>query len=115
MPPEAAADRMGLSVARVMLLVEHERDRRDRQRFKRDSIPITWSQQIIAQELARDPELTHAEIAHRMNMHQADFEIQFGYSQTKDGNGKRQERVGIPQASRLMIALGRAPNELEGC
>jgi hypothetical protein len=45
-------------------------------------------------------------------MRQADFERAF-LGKAREGRAKR--RVNVANASRLMIALGRAPNELEGC
>jgi hypothetical protein len=45
-------------------------------------------------------------------MCQADFERAF-LGKGREGRPKR--RVNVANASRLMIALGRAPNELEGC
>jgi hypothetical protein len=45
-------------------------------------------------------------------MHQADFERAF-LGRGRTGHVKR--RVTVTNASRLMLALGRAPNELEGC
>jgi hypothetical protein len=50
-----------------------------------------------------------------MNMNQADFDRQLGYAKAKNGNGARQQRIGVATASRLALALGRAPNDLEGC
>jgi hypothetical protein len=45
-------------------------------------------------------------------MEQADFERAFlGTGR----NGRAKRRVTVANASRLTIALGRAPNELEGC
>jgi hypothetical protein len=43
---------------------------------------------------------------------QSDFERAY-LGKSKDGKPKR--RVNVSSASRLMIALGRAPNELSGC
>ena len=60
----------------------------------------------------RDPDLTIVEIAHWLEMRQADFERAF-LGKGREGRPKR--RVNVANASRLMIALGRAPNELEGC
>ena len=67
---------------------------------------------VIAEVLERDPDLTIGEIAHWLDMHQVDFERAF-LGKTKEGRLKR--RVNVSSASRLMIALGRAPNELPGC
>jgi hypothetical protein len=109
---QAAAERMNLPIGGVRALVERERDRQDVARYKLDSIPTARVRAFLERELERDPELTRAEVAHWMNMRQADFDRQLGYRLTK---GRRQRRVGVPLASRLTLALGRAPNELEGC
>ena len=53
-----------------------------------------------------------AEIAGWLEMQQADFERAF---LGRGRNGRAKRRVTVANASRLMIALGRAPNELEGC
>jgi hypothetical protein len=109
---ELVAERMELPVRVVRSFVAEERDRRDLRRYKIDSIPTTRVRAFLERELERDPELTRAEVAHWMNMRQADFDRQLGYTLAK---GRRQRRVGVPLASRLTLALGRAPNELEGC
>ena len=109
---QAAAQRMNLSVARVRALVVDERDRQDLGRYKLDSIPTERVRAFLERELARDPELTHAEVAHWLGITQADLHRQLGYA---TGNKRPQQRIGIPAASRLAIALGRAPNELDGC
>ena len=41
--------------------------------------------------------------------------VKLGYAPAKNRSGATQERVGIPLASRLTLALGRDPHELEGC
>jgi len=110
-----AAERMGLSVAAVRALVARERDRRDVRRFKLDSIPTTRVRAFLERELGREPELTRAEVARRMEIDPADFDRQLGYAPAKNHSGATQERVGIPLASRLTLALGRDPHELEGC
>jgi hypothetical protein len=109
---EQVAERMGLAVPVVRGLVAEELDRRDLRRFKLDSIPTASVRAFLERELARDPALTRSEIAHWMNMRQADFDRQLGYTPAK---GRRQRRVGVPFASRLTLALGRAPHELDGC
>lgn len=109
---EVVAERMGLSVPLVRRFVAEERDRRDLRRYKLDSLPTARVRAFLERELERDPEMTRAEVAHWMNMRQADFDRQLGYTLAK---GRRQRRVGVPLASQLTLALGRAPNELEGC
>lgn len=109
---QSAARIMSLPVERVRRLVAEEEDRRELARFRCDSIPVQLTRQVIADALAKDPDLTVAEIAHWLDMRQADFERAF-LGKAKRGWPKR--RVNVSSASRLMIALGRAPNELEGC
>jgi hypothetical protein len=109
---ETAGGIMGLDPSRVRDLVAEENDRRELESLRCDSIPVQRTQSVIAEALARDPELTIADIAHWLEMRQADFERAF-LGKGREGEPKR--RVNVANASRLMIALGRAPNELEGC
>ncbi len=109
---ESAAIIMGLARARVSELVAQEDDRRELANFKCDSIPVHFTRVVIAEALARDPDLTLADIAAWLDMRQIDFERAF-LGRRKDGRPKR--RVTVSSASRLMIALGRAPNDLPGC
>jgi len=67
---------------------------------------------VVEQVLARDPNLAIADLAHWLEMAQADFERAFI---GKSNAGRPKSRVNVSSASRLMIALGRAPNELPGC
>lgn len=103
---------MGLEPALVRELVAEESDRRELKSLKCNAIPVQRTQSVIADALSRDPDLTIAEIAHWLEMRQADFERAF-LGKGRDGRDK--QRVNVSNASRLMIALGRAPNELEGC
>jgi hypothetical protein len=103
---------MGLAPRRVRELVAEETDRRELASFKCDSIPVQLTRAVIAEALARDPELAIANIADWLDMRQIDFERAF-LGKSKGGRPKR--RVTVSSASRLMIALGRAPNELPGC
>jgi DNA-binding transcriptional regulator LsrR (DeoR family) len=112
---DEAAQIMGLPAARVRVLVAHERDRLELVEYRIDSIPTERARSFLDRELERNPTLTRAEIAHRMNMDQVDLDRQLGYAKTKTRNGAKQTRVGIPLASRLTLALGRSPNELDGC
>jgi hypothetical protein len=109
---ETAARIMGLESHRVRELVAAENDRRELNSLRCDSIPVHRTQSVITEALARDPELTIGEIAHWLEMRQADFERAF-LGKGREHRPKR--RVNVANASRLMIALGRAPNELEGC
>jgi hypothetical protein len=109
---ETVARAMHLSPMRVRELVAEERDRRELASLRCDSIPVQWTKSVIADALARDPDLTIGEIAHWLDMQQADFERAF-LGKSRGGRPKR--RVNVSNASRLMIALGRAPNDLEGC
>jgi hypothetical protein len=103
---------MGLDEDRVRALVVEEADRRELRSLRCDSIPVQRTRQVIEQALARDPDLRIGDIARWLEMQQADFERAFlGRSRT----GRPKGRVTVTNASRLMLALGRAPNELEGC
>ena len=112
---DEAAAVMRLPAATVRVLVEHERDRLELAAYRINSIPTARVRAFLERELERDPSLTRAEVAHRMNMTPADFDHQLGYAAAKKTNGAKQQRVGIPLASSLALALGRAPHELEGC
>jgi hypothetical protein len=103
---------MRLSPVRVRELVAQEADRRELRSLRCDSISIQLTRSAVEDALARDPDLTIGEIAHWLDMRQADFERAF-LGRTRDGRPKR--RVSVSSASRLMIALGRPPNELPGC
>jgi plasmid maintenance system antidote protein VapI len=110
---EQAAARLNVPPAQVRELVDQERDRRELEKYRLDSIPVSRARAFLERELARDPWLTRAEVAHRMSIRQADFDRSFGYAPAK--HGAMQTRVGIATASRLVRALGRAPHELDGC
>jgi predicted DNA-binding protein (UPF0251 family) len=112
---DEAATVMRVSAATVRVLVEHERDRLELASYRINSIPTARARAFLEREMERDPSLTRAEVAHRMNMNQADFDHQLGYASAKKANGAKQQRVGIPLASNLTLALGRSPHELEGC
>lgn len=109
---ESAARIMKLTPERLRALVEEEADRRELQRFKCDSIPVALTRPVIEEALTRDPELTPADIARWLAMRQVDFERAF---LGKANSRQTKARVNVTSASRLMIALGRAPNELPGC
>jgi hypothetical protein len=109
---ESVARAMKLEPERVRELVAQESDRRELERFKCDSIPVALTRAVIAQALARDPDLRIADVARWLDMHQVDFERAF---LGKSKGGRPKGRVNVTSASRLMIALGRAPNELPGC
>jgi hypothetical protein len=94
------------------MLVEEEADRRELRSFKCDSIPVALTRAVIDEALACDPDLTLADIARWVDMRQVDFERAF-LGRARDG--PRKQRVNVASASRLMLALGRAPNELPGC
>ena len=108
---ERAAAIMGLAAERVDALVIEEGHRRELGSFKCDSIPVELTRSAVERALARDPNLTVADMARWLDMAQADFERAF-IGTGKAGRPKR--RVNVSSASRLMIALGRTPNELPG-
>jgi hypothetical protein len=106
-----AALRMGLTTAQVRLLVTQEEHYRELKALKRDSIDTAAVRAFVDKTL--EPGVTRGELAHWLNMEQIDLDRQLGYTPGKDG--KIQRRVQIPTASRIVIALGRAPHELDGC
>ena len=110
---ERVAARMRLTPAQVRLLVYRERDHQDLKRFRLDLIPTEGVRALIDRELERDPFLSRAELAVWMDMPQIELDRRVGYAPGKDG--RRQRRIGIELASRIVIALGRAPIDLEGC
>jgi hypothetical protein len=104
---------MGLSATQVQLLVDQERDQRELKAFTQNWVDTAALRAFVDQELERDPELSRSLVAHWLNMQQIDFDRQLGYERGKDGRVKA--RIGVPAASRVVIALGRAPHELAGC
>ena len=101
-----------LPPGRVGRLVEQESDRRELRSLKCDSVPVALTRAVIDEALARDPHLTLADIARWLDMRQVDFEHAFLGRST---HGPPKQRVNVSSASRLMLALGRAPYELPGC
>lgn len=108
-----AAKRMGTTAAQVRRLIAQEREQQDMKAFKQDSIETATVRAFVDQELERDPELSRSLLAHWLNMQQVDLDRQLGYSARR--GGRIQRRIGIPAASKVVIALGRAPHELDGC
>jgi hypothetical protein len=109
---ETVAGLVGFRPERVQQLVSAESDRRELTSLRYDSIPVQRTKAVISRALERDPDLKIADVARWLEMPQADFERAF-LGTARAGRVKR--RVTVTNASRLMIALGRAPNELEGC
>jgi hypothetical protein len=109
---ETAAAIMKLSPTCVWELVDQETDRRELAGLRCDSIPVQLTRAVIAEALAGDPDLTIGQIASWLDMRQVDFE--HAYLGTSKG-GRPKRRVNVSSASRLMVALGRAPNDLPGC
>jgi hypothetical protein len=93
---ESAARIMKLTPERVRELVGDETDRRELGSFKCDSIPIQLTRSVIEQALAGDPDLTIGEIAHWLDMRQADFERAF---LGKAKGGRTKSRVNVSAAS----------------
>ncbi len=110
---EEAAARMQLTPEQMCLLVSQERDRQDLARYRLNMIPTERVRAFLEREQKRDPRLTRAEVAHYLDMKQIDLDRQLGYEPGK--SGRRQRSMRVEAASRLVIALGRAPRELDGC
>lgn len=110
---EEAATRMRVTPEQVRLFVTQERDRQDLARYRLNMIPTERVRAFLERAQRRDPRLTRAEVAHYLDMRQIDLDRQLGYEPGK--NGRRQRNVRLEAASRLVIALGRAPHELDGC
>ena len=110
---EEAAAPMRATPEQVRLLVTKERDRQDLARYRLNLIPTERVRAFLERQQQRDPRLTRAEVAHYLDMKQIDLDRQLGYEPGK--NGHRQRNVRVEAASRLVIALGRAPHELDGC
>ena len=109
---DSAGTIMQLEPDRVQELVAEESARRELQDLRCDSIPVQLTRAMIEEALARDPDLTIGRIAGWLEMYQSDFERAYI---GKSRQGRPRRRVNVSSASRLMIALGRAPNELPGC
>ena len=104
---------MQLTPGRVRLLVAQERDRKDLEQYKIKMIEAELVRAFLQRELERNPDLTKAKVASYLNMKEIDLDVQLGYKPGR--NGRPQRKVGVEAASRLVIALGRAPHELDGC
>jgi hypothetical protein len=112
---EQVASTMRLPVRRVRVLVAEERDRRELQAYRVNSIPVARVRALVERELERDSSICRAEIARRMGMHQSDFDRAFGFASAKGRGGAPQTSVRVSTATRLARALGRAPVDIEGC
>jgi len=104
---------MSLTAGEVQALVAQERDSKELKALKRNWVETAAVRALVDQELKRDPAVTHMTLAYWLDMQPIDLDRQLGY--TPKRNGKTQQRIGIPAASRIAIALGRAPRELDGC
>jgi hypothetical protein len=112
---QEAAMRMKLSPGEVRRLVALHRDALELKALKQDSIPVARLRAFFDAELARQPGLTRAEVARRLQISQSDLDRRLGYRATKHSAAPDMRRVGIQQAGETVRALGRAPHELEGC
>src|SRR5437868_4745228 len=65
---------MDIAPDRVRELVAEESARRELDGFRCDSIPVQLTQAVIANALARDPDLTMGRIAGWLEMPQSDFD-----------------------------------------
>jgi hypothetical protein len=106
---------MGLRPVEMHRLVARHRDALELKALKQDSIPVALLRAFFDAELARQPGLTRAEVARRLQISQSDLDRRIGLSATKNSAPTDKRRVGIQQAGEVVRALGRAPRELEGC
>ena len=106
---ETAARVMGLSFVRVRELLAEEADRRELRNLRCDSIPVALTRSAVEDALARDPDLTIGEIAHWLDMRQADFERAF-LGRTRDGRPKRRVSVGLTVVPPEPKVVSRVPS-----
>jgi hypothetical protein len=101
---------------RVLELSALARGRVETRTLRRVRPLVADAQTILEAQLAREPGLTRAEVARRMQppMHPADFDRAMGYTPAKPGR-PAPKWLSVRMGSRLMIALGRAPHELASC
>ncbi len=109
---EDAAGRMGLTAGRVRVLVGQEEERRDLQQYRANQIPVERVRSLVEREMALDPQFTRAHLAHYLRVHQIDVDRQLGY--TTGPGGRTQRYMSLQAASRVAIALGHAPREVDG-
>lgn len=108
----ATARRMGLTEGRVRLLVAQERERRDLKQYRSNQVPSERLRALVEQEMARNPELTRAHLSHYLQMRQIDLDRQLGYA--AGATGAVQQHISVTVASRIAIALGHDPHEIDG-
>jgi len=111
-----AAARHRLTLAQAGVLIDHARDRSGLRALRGVRPSTADARGWIEWALAHEPGLTRAAIARRMApaMHPAEFDRTFGYAPRKH-DGRRAQWVSVSMGSRLMLAIGRAPHELQGC
>ena len=112
---EQAAARMKLTPGAVRRFVALHDDWLELQSFRRNSIPAQTALAMLYAEQRRQPGLKRAEVARRMKMPQSQLDRMLGLASTNGSADPAKRRIGIPQASALARALGRAPHELDGC
>ena len=112
MSHEEAAERMELTPEGVRRLIHLEADRRDLKRHKCNQIECEQLSAFVVHALEHDG-LSITELAHFLDMALVDLKRQLGMLPRK--NGRTQRHVDVATASRIVVALGRAPHELEGC
>ena len=114
---------MGLSAERVERLLEEDHDRRTVIQFRQDLVDNAPLRQRFLHLRRVDPELTSAEIAHRIDTSPIQVERWLGLLPTapkvaRSGRlypGRILTTIRVESASRLARGMGCAPCEIEGC
>ncbi len=122
LPVAQIAERMGLTVGRVTRLLERERDRRDLESYRRDTIPVQEIQRLIEERQRTDPTLTLTSLARLVGQKsRTNFERQLGYAPvaatTKNGKhypARHNTTIDVHAAGVIVRALGIAPHEVPG-
>ena len=111
-----AGTRLRLAGERVLELSALARDRIETRALRRVRPLVDDARGILEEELAREPGLTRAEVARRMQppMHPADLDRALRYAPPKPGR-RPPKWLSVSLGGRLMIALGRDPRNLPGC
>lgn len=111
--PEIAT-RLGASEPRAGRLLEEADQALDLQRFKLDTVPVATLRAVFERRNSEDPSLTEASIARAAKIHRIDLRRALGRSAPKNRPTATQQQVTVALASKVVVALGIAPHEIEG-